>query len=297
MKPNQFVTPHGVSEYPGDWSDELKAVARMNFLWEHVTPEDVTALLEVSGWKRTFTPTGPSPSSFSSPPAASPRGCGCISAPHEICGALGCKPGAPLPAASLVTAFFAHTLKWPPAVRHLKSLVAERPPTGPIEVMRLYREVLEWCDGNTWPDMFYAMNSGLMHAQTGAAVHGVELGLLRAVKAKRLMGKVDSGMSPGFQLPAASPAAVQVQHVRWRLFEGAPGASWMFSGMSWEASRGPVGGPLGACLGDCGGPLGILLGVLGGLLGPHGGVLGQQDRIVGVCSPSWASQGFVLGQS
>ena len=44
------------------------------------------------------------------------------------------------------------------------------------------------------------------------------------------------------QLPAASPATVPVQHARWRLFEGAPEASWMFVGISSEASRGPVGG-------------------------------------------------------
>ncbi|CAK0804486.1 unnamed protein product, partial [Prorocentrum cordatum] len=102
-KPSQYVTPTGLSKYPEDWSDVLKAVARMNFLWEHVTPEDLTALL-------------------------------------EVCRDVGCQPGAPLSVASLVTAFVAHTLKWPPAARHQKTLVALRPPTGPSEAMRLHGE-------------------------------------------------------------------------------------------------------------------------------------------------------------
>ena len=70
-------------------------------------------------------------------------------------------------------------------------------------------------------------------------------------------------------------------------------------GPSW----GPLGGllkpksPCGPFLGASWGLLGAPWGPLGGLLGPPGGLFGQKDRIVGVCSPSWASLGALWGLS
>ena len=107
-------TPHGQSRYPRDWHPVLKAVARLNFLWEHVTPDDLVAFL-------------------------------------DVCRDMGCQPGAPLSVDVLVVIFAAHTLKWPPAVRQWSQLVRGRPPTDARGVMALYRDVLSWCDGKDWP--------------------------------------------------------------------------------------------------------------------------------------------------
>ena len=86
---------------------------------------------------------------------------------------------------------------------------------------------------------------------------------------------------------------------------GGSEASWMLVGISWLASRGPLGGSLGASWGPFWGLLGPLLGLLGaswGVLGASWGFLGaswggELDFSVRVLSlqlllgPSWGSPG------
>ena len=45
------------------------------------------------------------------------------------------------------------------------------------QVAALHADIL-YCDGKEWPEMFARMDTGLMAAQTGLAVHMGQLGLL-----------------------------------------------------------------------------------------------------------------------
>ena len=72
-KADEYVTPRGRAKFPKGWSLVLKAVVRLNFLWEHVCPDDLVAAL-------------------------------------EVCRGMGCQPGAPLSVAKLVVIFVAHTV-------------------------------------------------------------------------------------------------------------------------------------------------------------------------------------------
>ena len=65
-------------------------------------------------------------------------------------------------------------------------------------------------------------------------------------------------------------------------------ASWVFVGISWEASRGPLGGRFEASWGPFGGLLGFLFGPLWGLVGPSWGRLGVSWKPLGA---SWGLLG------
>ena len=77
-------------------------------------------------------------------------------------------------------------------------------------------------------------------------------------------------------------------------------ASWMFDGISWAASQGPLGGSFCAPLEPLWaswGPFRGLLEPLEGLLAPLGGFLRRTARIFVYCFLSWAHLGAVLEPS
>jgi hypothetical protein len=103
---------------------------------------------------------------------------------------VGWQPGGTLAPLDFAILFLGHTVKWPPAVRHMAALVRQdralilserRYLHGSDGLVRLYRAVIEWCAGAQRGAMFARMNRGLQDAQTGLAVNGQHLGLLERV--------------------------------------------------------------------------------------------------------------------
>ena len=138
-----YVSPAGVMAYPRKWPGKVHMLARVSFLYEFMEPDDLTAL-------RTF------------------------SRKHDV---LGTEVLDPFRFAAL---FMAHIIKWPPAVAKWSALLSENPHDGSSArgLVSILRQVIAWCDGKRWPRMFSCMNSKLMDAQTGLAVHCARLGLV-----------------------------------------------------------------------------------------------------------------------
>ena len=69
-------------------------------------------------------------------------------------------PNQPVSAATWVTAFMAHAIKWPPVVDHFAELLQKDPLTGAESMLRLARKCLLFADNKRWPTMFQRMNAG-----------------------------------------------------------------------------------------------------------------------------------------
>jgi hypothetical protein len=151
---------------PSKWSLELQVTAKLHYALPHMTPDDLTVLLD---WA----------------------------------------PVAELTPQYLVALFLAHSLKWPHAVRSF--IAAVGPAVSPAmagwesdaggvapamagresdagganaavarQFAAAYRQAILAHNGLQVKGMFDRMNTGLMHAQTGLAVQGAELGILLA---------------------------------------------------------------------------------------------------------------------
>lgn len=76
----------------------------------------------------------------------------------------------------IVKFFLAHTLKWPFVVEEFLSATADSDTADQLAVA--YRSSILAASGHECSEMFSRMNSGLMNAQTGAAVTAAEFGIL-----------------------------------------------------------------------------------------------------------------------
>ena len=94
-------------------------------------------------------------------------------------------PGEVIPASWLVSVFLAQAIKWPPSVRHFYSFLREHGNATAENFVDAFHGAAKWSSGRKWSTMFARMNSGLQDAQTGLAVNGCQLGLLKSDFVKR----------------------------------------------------------------------------------------------------------------
>ena len=156
----------------------MRLVARMAFILNAVLPEDLKALTE-------------------------------LGSPYVH--------GQRVSAAWMCSLFLAQTIKWPAAIRYFYNQLfgtdareadarGARPRFRELALdasafARAYRETLLWANARDWGDTFKCMSFGLQDAQTGLAVNGVAIGLLKAVdisqqssvKRRRGKGRAASG--------------------------------------------------------------------------------------------------------
>ena len=162
---------------PPKWGLPLQIVGRIAFILPSLIPDDLQALLQIG---------------------------------------LPCGLGDKIPPVWMCMFFLAQTIKWPAAVRHFykdlqdqhdglvpqeirpgaasssasscqrHGVATQAPRLGaassavPAEAMiQAYLNTLRWASGRDWGQLFQRMNGGLQDAQTGLAVNGCRLGLLK----------------------------------------------------------------------------------------------------------------------
>jgi len=131
------------------WPAELKSVARLAFAFPRMTPDDLTVLTG----SQTLTPV------------------------------------------YVVKTFIAHAIKWPWAVQHFldrtqqvsdRSVTADELQIAAEALTCAFLATVAEASGCPNKDMFDRLNSGRMHASTGLAVQGQELGVIAKQRGARL---------------------------------------------------------------------------------------------------------------
>ena len=153
LKKNEYALPSGKLTMEPTWPADVRVLAKIAHILPYVVPGDVTVLLRWLSDQQIFVPDR-----------------------------------AVLPGEFAVL-FIAHLIKWPPAVEHWFRLVAEfdLQQVTTKKLADAFISVLRFCDDKPWREMFDRMSGGLMDAQTGLAVMGIRLGVLKKkVKAQQL---------------------------------------------------------------------------------------------------------------
>lgn len=132
----------GCSNFEESWGLALRLVAKWGFLFAHLLPDDAVAFVDVL-----VTLLKPS-------------------------------PGAVVEPAGLVFAFYLQAVKWPAVVRHIGS--KDIPASG-ADLVESYKAAVVFADGKAWARVFEDMNAGLMDAQTGLAINGVTVAIIRTL--------------------------------------------------------------------------------------------------------------------
>ena len=142
-----YLTPSGAQSALPEWTPELRFVARCSVLLRGRWPDDTVAGVELL---------------------------------HSLDDAGSAKElSAGFSARNACLAFLGSTIKWPAAVRYWAHLCGTRQLSGAREITDAYLDVLLFCDGKTWPQMFTRMVAGRSEAISGLSVSAQQFGLLR----------------------------------------------------------------------------------------------------------------------
>lgn len=161
------------------WPAELKAIARLAFAFPRMTPDDLCVLI---GTPQALTPV------------------------------------------SVVKTFIAHAIKWPWAVQHFlgktqrvsdSSVTADELRIAAEALTCAFLATVAEASGCPNKEMFDRLNSGRMHASTGLAVQGQELGVIAKQRGARL------GRNRGIE------ASLGPAQTRYYFAESDSQASWL----------------------------------------------------------------------
>ena len=147
---NRYAVPSGVHSFEKKWHVAVRVAARLAHIFPFALPADCVALQRLATEDKLV------------------------------------DLGKTIDPWKMTRACVGHLIKWPTAVHRWRMVVKGR--TGQASttagLVKLLREVVQWCSGQDWHDMFNRMHGGQsdMDEHAGLAEHASRMGLIASVE-------------------------------------------------------------------------------------------------------------------